>query len=442
MLTCSHLTVTLPDGRVLIDDLSFPIDAGTKLGVIAEEGDGKSTLLKILAGESTDYVRITGSFSCSAKTARLSAQIPASWMHATPLEYLLCASPQDGLENADWNQLTELCAIAAQNGINPALIDRSQPLHSLSGGERLRLAMLKVLACEPELLLLDEPTSDLDLEGLEWMEQLITNRTGPVVFISHDPTLLSRCASAILHLEARNRRSKPVAAYYPGKYENYLKVRSCSRARTAMLAAGQKRELAARRQRLNDLHNKVEGRLRTVSRQQPQAAKNLKDKMRAVKSRQASLEREERIETDSAEEEISFALPSSAIHPDKVVLDWNRQELAVGDRQLLAPFSLKITAGQRIWIQGPNGSGKSVLLKKIAKEILSRPDLKVGWMPQNYMESIDPSQSALDFLAADHPDLSHCATRLGCLHFTRAEMEQPACTLSDGQKAKLFLGRF
>lgn len=439
MLTCKHLHVALPEGRVLIDDLSFSLNAGDRIGVISEEGNGKSTLLKILAGDAPDYVSVSGFYSVEGTIALMYQQIPPVWMQSTPLEFLLKNDPHNEIEAEDWNRLGVIEKTAARIGLSSDLIYAQRNIATCSGGEKVKLQILKLLSRNPDILMLDEPTNDLDLETLEWMENWLLSLRIPVLFVSHDVKLLEQCASAILHIEARNKKTKPVSTFFSGSYKDYLEGRQAVRAKTLQVARSDKREYMAQKQRLNDLHNKVEGKLRTVSRQMPNVAKNLKDKMRSVKSSQAILERSERTQTDSAEEEIQFFLSDASIAPDKIVLDWTDMTIANDERTLVDAFDLKIAGRERVLICGANGSGKSTMIDRMMDDLSQRPDLNVGFMPQDYDRQFAEFKNAIEFLEQYCEDRNAITLRLGSLHFQYEEMLQPLDSLSGGQKAKVYL---
>lgn len=439
MLSCKNLTISLAEGRVLVDHLSFSLPENAHLGVIAEEGNGKSTLLKLFAGEHPDYVRITGSFFTDLHPSLLRQQLDEVWMNCTPIEYLLCAGPDDEIAPESWNRLAQVQMLCAENQIDYTLVERETKLSCLSGGEKVRLMFLKMLMEPADLYLLDEPGNDLDLDAIFWMGQWISSCDKPVIFISHDIQMLQQCASCILHLEARNKKTKPVSTFYPGGYDAYLLERSQSRKKQAQIAAGQKREYQAKKQRLNDLKNKVESKLNSAPRSMPNVGKNLKDKMRSVKSSQTILERQERVETDTAEEEIHFFFPDVQIPASKQIWLAEHETLSIDGRVLIDEYSLEIHGKDKLVITGVNGSGKTLLLKQIAGQLMERTDLNAGYMPQHYEDFFEKNQTPLSFLMQYCQTRTEAMTMLGSLHFTAQEQQQPVRTLSGGQKAKLYL---
>lgn len=453
MLTTHNLTITLGTGRVLVDSLTFSLSGRQHAGMIAEEGNGKSTLMKLFAGEAPEYISVTGSFHIQGKTAMLPQKLDEAWLDHTALEYLLSEDPSSPIPDENWNLLTTIYQQASRLRIPRGLIDADVLLKQRSGGEKVRLMMLKMLLQAADLYLLDEPVNDLDFASAAWIGDWIVNCPKPVLFISHDLALLEKCADGIIHLEARNKKTKAVSTWYPGGYAEYIEERSLQREKTRQLAAVQKREDARKKQRLNDLHNKVESALNSVPRSAPNVGKNLKDKMRAVKSAQKQLEGKERIETDSVEEEISFFFDPVRLPAQKIV--WKTEgftvavpsaaessagaERAAGKRILIAPFDLEIHGQEKVVLIGENGCGKSTLLRKAAADLMQRKDLQTGYMPQHYEESFGNASSPLDFLQRQGADRTEAMTRLGALHFSEKEQTGPIADCSGGQKAKLYL---
>ena len=438
MLKCSHLTLTLPDGRILLSDLSFSVQDKDHLALVGEEGDGKSTLLKIIAGETPDYVRITGSFYTDWKMGYLPQQIPACWKDQTPLDYLLKEHPEEEIDPAAWSLCGQMEEAARKTGLRAELLYEERSVSSFSGGEKVRLALTKVLLGQPDCFLLDEPANDLDLDALLWLENWIVNSDKPILFIPHDIRLLECCAERILHLELRNKKTKPVWTLFTGSWKEYLSRRKANREKEFQVAASEKREYAKQKQRLNDLANKVEHSLRTVSRQAPHKGQVLKKKMKAVRSSQQALEEQSYSRTDSVEEAAGFLLPHTTFPAGKKLID-EPLEITMDERVLIEPFVLSLYGPVRMVFTGANGCGKTTLLKDLFSRLQDRKDLKAGWMPQDYDSAFKADDTPVSFLLRICPDLSLVQTRLGSMRFLASEMNQSVFKCSGGQKAKLIL---
>lgn len=436
MLKCSHLSAVLSDGTQLFTDLSFTLDGQDHIALIGEEGDGKSTLLKILAGETLDHVQVTGSFYTDWKRARLPQQMESQWLDETPMDYLLKEKAADEIAPEAWSELPSLADLAGQLHFDKLYSEA--PVSTLSGGEKVRLMLLKIIHEDPDCFLLDEPANDLDLDTLAWLENWIAGCRKPVLMVSHDIHLIDACASAILHLELRDKKTKPVWTFFTGTYEDYIARRIQLRNRQAKLARSDKLAYEKQKARLNDLYNKVNGKLATVSRQMPHKGQVLKKKMKSVQSSIQNLERTERTTTDTAEEEISFWLLDTPFPSSKKIID-QTMEVFLPDRQLIEPFELSLYGPVRLGITGRNGCGKTLFLKQLYKILQDTPSIHPGWMPQDYDSAFDRDDTPITFLQRYCDDMTLLRTRLGSLRFTAREMEQSVFSLCGGQKAKLIL---
>lgn len=442
MFTCTDLSISLASGRKLVDSLSFSLQPEDRLAIIAEEGNGKSTLMKLFAGDHPDYVSITGSFYTDLHLGYLPQQIESEWMKQIPADYLIKQSPDEPPEQTDWNRLADAQKAALKLNIDPGLIDRDQNIETLSGGEKVRLMFIRMMIDEPNGFLLDEPTNDLDQDALEWIESWIKEADGPVLFISHDARFLKNCATRILHLEQRNKKTKNVTTLFDSSYVDYLAQRSSSLAKLEQISASEKREYRAQKERLNDLRNKVEGKLKTVSRQRPHEGAALKKSMKTVKNAQAHLEEEGYTKTDSIEEEIGFILPDTVFPEGKMLLEIEHQPLKIEDRILAEDVSLSLKGPVRLIITGNNGAGKTTLLQAIEWMLTEVPGVIAGYLPQNYDELFEADVSPLSYLEAVCQDRVRAGKALGSMKLTEGEMNQSIFSCSSGQKAKIILAGF
>ncbi|WP_304684034.1 ATP-binding cassette domain-containing protein [Ileibacterium valens] len=439
MFTCKNLSVTLASGRKLVENLTFSMSDHNHIGLIGEEGNGKSTLLKIFAGDQPDYVRITGFFYSDQKIGYLPQQFDEKWLDQEPLHYLLSEEPQKEIEISAWNRLSEIEKLAVQLKIDHDLIYRDQNISTLSGGEKVRLLFLKMMMNEPEIFLLDEPSNDLDLDALVWMENWIKNQSAPILFISHDIRLLNTCANKILHIELRNKKTKTLNTIYSGKYDEYLESRANLLNRQSRIASEEKREYLKKKQRLNDLHNKVESRLKTVSRQAPHEGKMLKRSMRSVLNAQDALENQSYSKTDSVEEGIGFILPERSFPSNKKLLDLEHFCLSVNGKLLISEFGLRLIGPVHLVITGKNGCGKTTLLRQIKEILKDTPGITVGYLPQNYEEVFKAVSTPAEYLEQFTENSVLARKALGSMKFTENELEQKISKCSGGQKVKMIL---
>ena len=205
MLQVKKLTIThKKDLTALVEDLTFTLAPGDRAALIGEEGNGKSTVLKLLYAPALvePYAEWTGEIVDRGLRKGYLAQELAPDELALPVWEFCQTAPAFG--EADPRALDRA---ARQVGLPPELFWDGRPLSTLSGGERVKLRLALLLLEEPDVLLLDEPSNDLDLATLEWLEGFLLSCQVPVLYISHDETLLERTANVVIHLE----RLRPVS---------------------------------------------------------------------------------------------------------------------------------------------------------------------------------------------------------------------------------------
>ena len=441
MLQVQKLTVTKSDGKQLFHDLSFSVSNHDRLAIIGEEGNGKSTLLKLICQEDTDYIDVQGQIACDEAIAYLPQHFPEGWEGQGILDYLLKETPEAEIEMHRYNQLPEVERLWIKMNGKISFLYEETRLESLSGGEKVKLQLLKLMMTHCTLLCLDEPSNDLDLNTIKWLENWIRQLEIPCIFISHDEWLLRKCANQILHLEQVNRQSKCRYTLFKGSYDAYRSQRQSAYAKEVQIAHNEK--LAYRKQmtRMNDIANAVRSAQNQISRQQPYLAARLKSKMHTVNAQIKRIEEKSYHQVDTPQEAITLFFDKKEPLPkDKCIISYSGT-IALADRPLLVLEQFAIYARERIVIVGDNGCGKTTLLRFLHERLKQRDDLKVGYMPQHYLEGVAPNGTVLDMLChkQEKEVMQRARDLLGSLQFTAEEMEHAVASLSDGQKAKLHL---
>ncbi|MCM1308699.1 MAG: ATP-binding cassette domain-containing protein [Butyrivibrio sp.] len=446
MLQIKNLTVRhKKDYRILLEDFSLCVNKGDKCALIGEEGNGKSTLLKLIyspeAAES--YVEYEGEITRSGeRIGYLPQELPENVRGAAVLEYM---SEADGFYEADFGELAALCR---KMDFDADRLYSDEPLGALSGGEKIKVQLIRLLLCKPTLLLLDEPSNDLDIGTLVYLEGFIRDIDIPVLYVSHDETLLERTANMIVHIEQLRRKSVPRHTVVRTNYGDYISKRKLLFDKQEQEAKSERREYEKQQEKFRRIQQRVEHELNTVSRQDPHGGALLKKTMHRVKAYEARFETEFENMTELPEyEEAIFAkLGSAAALPNgKTVLDFSSEKLYAprqGSSPLLLAQNLRlfVRGPEHICITGKNDCGKTTLMRLFARELLQRTDIKAAYMPQNYDELLDPKQTAIDFLSDGSRDgVSLVRTYLGSLKFTADEMTRPIGELSGGQRAKVLL---
>ena len=426
MLQVKNLTVThKKDLTTLVEGVSFVLGPGDRMAVVGEEGNGKSTLLKLLYDPALiePYAEWTGQVvDKGLRKGYLAQELTPEQMEGSVYEFCRGAA---GFEESDPKALDRA---ARQVGLRAELL-------------KLRLALL--LLEEPDVLLLDEPSNDLDVDTLVWLEEFLRSCPVPVLYISHDETLLAATANVILHLERLRRRTMPRATVSRMGYREYAARRQAEFASQEQQARKEQAEFDAKMEKFRQIRNKVEHQQATISRGDPHGGRLLKKKMHAVQSMSRRFEREKENMTRMPEWEeailTAFDKGSSALPAGKTVLRFDLPQLTAGERVLARDVRLWVTGPEKIGIVGVNGAGKSTLLKRVAEELLSRTDLRAAYMPQDYGDGILGEQTPIDILAPSghRDDITRARTLLGSMKYKAEEMEHPAAGLSGGQRAKL-----
>lgn len=441
MLQVKHLTIThKKDLTTLVENLSFVLNPGDRAAIIGEEGNGKSTVLKLLFDPALvdTYAEWTGEIlDKGLRKGYLAQELTVEQLNRSVCEFCLADA---AFADADPRRLDKA---ARQVGLDMELFYDWRSLSTLSGGERVKLRLALLLLSEPDVLLLDEPSNDLDVATLGWLEGFLLTCPVPVLYISHDETLLEHTANLIIHLERLHRRTTPRTTVLRTGYREYVDRRQAGFDHQAQMARSEQAEYDAKMEKFRQIRNKVEHQQATISRGDPHGGRLLKKKMHAVQSMGRRFEREKENMTQMPhwEEAIltAFDEGTSALPAGKAILRFDLPELTAGERILSRNIRLWVTGPEKIGIIGANGVGKSTLLKLVAEELLPRTGLRVAYMPQDYGDGILGDKTPIDILAPSghKDDITKARTLLGAMKYKTEEMEHPAAGLSGGQRAKL-----
>jgi ATPase subunit of ABC transporter with duplicated ATPase domains len=445
MLQIKDLTIThKKDLRIILDKFNMVLNDGDKAVIIGEEGNGKSTLMKWIYNPlmAEEYTECDGELITSGDVlGYLPQELPDVDKDKTVYEYF---SEAKLFFDKEPKELSEL---AKEFRVSTDFYYSDQKMGSLSGGEKVKAQLLRLLMDKPTVLLLDEPSNDIDISTLELLERLIKGWKHMVLFISHDETLIENTANVVIHIEQIMRKTKSRYTIVRDNYKNYIQKRAENFQRQEQLAINDKKEKKRRDEKYARVYNSVEHALSNVSRQAPAVGKNLKDKMHTVKAmgKRFAKEDENMAKMPEKEEAIFFKLgkEDAAMPAGKTVIEYSLDELRTPDdsKVLAKDIFLRVRGPEKICIVGTNGAGKTTLLKKVAKELLARSDIKAQYMPQNYEELLDLDVTPVEFLddTGDKAVRTRIRTYLGSLKYTADEMDHPIRELSGGQKAKVLL---
>lgn len=440
MLQVKNLTIThKKDLRIIMKDVSFTLNKGDKMAMIGEEGNGKSTLLKLIYDESLvdGYVEYSGEIiKNGVRTRYLAQELPECDREKSVYEY--CCEGDLFFERTP----RELAEIAGWLGVLSEFFYSEQKVKNLSGGERVKLQLARILMDQPDVLLLDEPSNDIDMDTLEWLEQFIQGSSVPVLYISHDEMLLENTANRIFHIEQIRRKTVSRVTISKTGYREYVQNRERNLAHQDQVAKMERNEYAKQQERFQRIQQKVEHQQEKVSRQNPHGARLLKKKMHAVKSQEKRFDKQKENFTEFSDTEDAVFMKfreSRKIPNGKRVLEFDTDFLEVEGRVLAKEIHLSVIGPERVCLIGKNGAGKSTLLKEIVQQLSKREDIRIFYMPQNYEELLEEELSPIEYLTVtgEREENVRICTWLGSMKFTADEMHHRIAELSGGQKAKI-----
>ncbi|HSG07593.1 MAG TPA: ATP-binding cassette domain-containing protein [Longimicrobiales bacterium] len=416
LLSCQNLRIAF-GGRPLLDDASLQIEGGERIGLVGRNGEGKSTLLKILSGELLpDGGELVG--DSGVRVALLTQEVPEALRETEATVEEVMASGVAGHSDPH-HTVQRLCSLLQ--------LDASHPFSALSGGQKRRALLGRALAAEPDLLLLDEPTNHLDLESIEWLEGFLLRWTGSLLFVTHDRAFLQRLATRIVELD-RGRLTS-----WACDYPTYLRRKEDLLAAEEKEWALQDRKLAAEeawiRQGIKARRTRNEGRVRALK------------ALRADRAQRR--ERVGQVKMTIQQAERSGAKVITAKHVD----------YAWGDQVILRDFSTSLLRGDKVGIIGPNGCGKTTLLGVLlgtleadAGEVVHGLALKVSYFDQHRVQ-LDEARTVEESVGhgSDHVVIDgerrHIFSYLEDFLFSPERARQPVSALSGGERNRLLLAR-
>ena len=406
IINIEHIEKIFGD-KVIFDDASLGIQQGDKIGIIGINGTGKSTLLRIIAGEEEpdrgEVIRQNG-----LKILYL-PQNPEFPREGTLASYVLKGDPQ-----TDWQVESYLNILG--------ITDLEAPFATLSGGQKRKAALARALSQDFDVLLLDEPTNHLDMEMTGWLEEYLRNMRKTLLMVTHDRYFLDRTVNKILEI------SRGSLYEYEADYSGFLELK----------AQREEMELASERKRRSIL------RIETRWAQRGCRARSTKQRAR--------LERLEELKKGKAPlKDQNVELESQTVRMGKKTIELSHISKSYGDKVLIRDFSYIFLKNQKVGFIGKNGCGKSTLMKIIAG--LVAPDsgtveigetVRIGYFAQEEPE-MDPSQRVIDYVKDMGEYFRTGEGRISASQmlerflFTPDMQYSPIEKLSGGEKRRLYL---
>lgn len=436
MIKINHLTITQnKDLQDLVADLSMTIQDGEKVAIIGEEGNGKSTLLRALMEEVLPDFTIKGNIQSDYQSLayipqKLSEELKKKTLH----DYFF-------LDSIDLDY-SILYRLAEELHFDSNRFASDQDIGSLSGGEALKIQLIHELAKPFEILFLDEPSNDLDLETVDWLKGQIRKIRQTIIFISHDEDFLSKTADTIVHLRLIKHRKEAETLVEHLDYDRYSDQRKANFIKQSQQAANEQRAYDKTMEKHRRVKQNVETALRATK--DSTAGRLLAKKMKNVLSQEKRIEKTAQSMTQKPLEEEHIQLFFSDIQPlpaSKVLIQLEKESLSIGDRVLSQELQLTVRRQEKIGIIGQNGVGKSTLLAKLHQLLNDKKEISLGFMPQDYQQKLQLDLSPIAYLSktGEKEELQKIQSHLASLNFSYPEMQHQIRSLSGGQQGKLLL---
>jgi len=452
VMSMLRVSKVVPPKRQIIKDISLSFFPGAKIGLLGLNGSGKSTVLRIMAGADKEFegeVQWQPNISIGylpqepqldpAKTVReeVEAGLGAIMEAKQKLEeiYAAYAEPDADFDQlaADQGKYEAIIAAAGSDSEHQMEIAADAlrlpawdaKIEHLSGGEKRRVALCKLLLSKPDMLLLDEPTNHLDAESVEWLEQFLTRFPGTVVAVTHDRYFLDNAAEWILELDRGH------GIPWKGNYSSWLDQKET---------------------RLEQEQKQVDAHMKAMKQELEWVRSNPKARQAKSKARLSRFEELNSVEYQKRNETQEIFIPPGERLGDKVI-EFNGVSKAFGDRLLIDNLSFSIPPGAIVGIIGPNGAGKSTLFRMITgKEQPDSGTIDIGTTVK--VASVDQSREGLendktvfeaisegrDVLAVGRFEMPSRAY-IGRFNFKGSDQQKNVGNLSGGERGRLHLAK-
>jgi ATP-binding cassette subfamily F protein 3 len=456
ILACNHINKAFSEETIL-KDASFHINEQERVAIVGINGAGKTTLLRIIVGEldadggevirakgttfgylpqqqlyhsdNTIYEELLAVKSDVIEMDKKIRSLELDMAHAEGAELEKIMNQYNHLQTifeSGEGYTYKSKVLGVINGLGFGGDAMHQCINHLSGGQKTRVALGKLLLTEPDLLIMDEPTNHLDLESVRWLENYLTGYNGSVLIVSHDRYFLDRIANSIVEID-RGR-----VTVFAGNYSNYSEKK-------ATLREAQIRQYYNQQQEIKHQEAVIE-KLKSFNREKS---------VKRAESREKMLQKIQRVEKPAEfEKTMSFTLTPSKLSGNDVlkIEDFKK---SFGEKHLFEHISFEVKRGEKIAVIGKNGTGKTTLLKMICGlesidggTSVTGANVEIGYYDQEH-NVLHENKTIFEEIQDDYPDLNHTEIRnvLAAFLFTGEDVFKPIKLLSGGEKGRVSLAK-
>lgn len=426
--------------RKLIDHLSLTLNPKDRLAIIGEEGCGKTTLINYLVEPSSinGYTSVSVKHYTHGSIGYLSQTLDPDLLNASISSFFF-TNPDDSLNYDHLEKYDDFIRYASTFGFDKTWFDQDKPLSTLSGGQRMRYRLAVLLYDAYDVIIMDEPTNDLDIASIETLVRLIQSIDPIIIFVSHDTYFLSQSATIILEMRKIDWYDHNEIIVTKSSYDDYILNRERWLNHQLQTYQSARRKQKEKAKKLEQIRSKVEYAQNQAVRS-PQVARKLAKKIKVVNKQ---IEHNNALDVEKPADVNAIPLSFQQNNKSAKSILWSNHypSLDHGSAHLLDGFTITLGHGEHIAIVGENGCGKTTLMQFLYDQF--KAIYPIGYLSQKLDDQLDmqltPYADLSNKLGHDKTISDKINTTLSALHLSQKEIHQPYAQLSQGTLTKCIL---